>query len=90
MSASAATVNSAGVGTSPRSILRTVSSASPAAAALIAGDLAGFAALIDALGGLELCLPGRLVDPEFDGSLENEVVTARGKVVANCRLALQE
>jgi len=34
-------------------------------------DMAGFADLIDALGGLELCLPGRLVDPEFDGSLEN-------------------
>lgn len=34
-------------------------------------DMAGFAEMIDALGGLELCLPGRLVDPEFDGSLEN-------------------
>ena len=34
-------------------------------------DMAGFAQLIDALGGVELCLPGRLVDPEFDGSLEN-------------------
>jgi LCP family protein required for cell wall assembly len=37
-------------------------------------DMTGFAALIDALGGLELCLPGRLYDPEFDGSLLNEVV----------------
>ena len=35
-------------------------------------DMAGFAELIDALGGIELCLPGRLVDPEFDGSLDNE------------------
>lgn len=34
-------------------------------------DMAGFAELIDALGGLELCLPGQLVDPEFDGSLDN-------------------
>ncbi|MDQ2688643.1 MAG: LCP family protein [Chloroflexota bacterium] len=34
-------------------------------------DMAGFAQMIDALGGLELCLPGRLVDPEFDGSLGN-------------------
>ena len=34
-------------------------------------DMAGFAEMIDAVGGLELCLPGRLVDPEFDGSLEN-------------------
>jgi len=34
-------------------------------------DMAGFAELIDALGGVDLCLPGRLVDPEFDGSLEN-------------------
>jgi LCP family protein required for cell wall assembly len=34
-------------------------------------DMTGFAALIDALGGLELCLPGRLYDPEFDGSLLN-------------------
>lgn len=34
-------------------------------------DMAGFAEMIDAVGGLELCLPGRLVDPEFDGSLAN-------------------
>ncbi len=34
-------------------------------------DMAGFAQLIDAIGGVELCLPGRLVDPAFDGSLEN-------------------
>ena len=34
-------------------------------------DMTGFAEMIDAIGGVELCLPGRLVDPEFDGSLEN-------------------
>jgi LCP family protein required for cell wall assembly len=28
-------------------------------------DFAGFEQLIDALGGVELCLPGRLVDPEY-------------------------
>ena len=37
-------------------------------------DMVGFADLIDALGGLELCLPGRLYDPQFDGSLLNEEV----------------
>jgi polyisoprenyl-teichoic acid--peptidoglycan teichoic acid transferase len=49
-------------------------------------DMAGFAELIDALGGLELCLPGRLVDPEFDGSLENEVVTEALVLPAGCHL----
>jgi len=39
-------------------------------------DMAGFAQMIDAVGGLDLCLPGRLVDPEFDGSLTNR---ARGE-----------
>ena len=34
-------------------------------------DMAGFAELIDAVGGLRLCLPGELTDPEFDGSLDN-------------------
>lgn len=34
-------------------------------------DMEGFADMIDAVGGLELCLPGTLVDPEFDGSLTN-------------------
>ncbi len=34
-------------------------------------DMAGFAELIDAVGGLELCLDGQLVDPQFDGTLEN-------------------
>ena len=30
-------------------------------------DLQGFAELIDSLGGLELCLPGRLSDPAYTG-----------------------
>jgi LCP family protein required for cell wall assembly len=30
-------------------------------------DLAGFSELIDSLGGLELCLPGRLIDPAYTG-----------------------
>ncbi len=34
-------------------------------------DMAGFAGLIDAGGGLRLCLPGELHDPQFDGSLGN-------------------
>lgn len=34
-------------------------------------DMAGFAELINAVGGLRLCLPGELHDPEFDGSLDN-------------------
>lgn len=34
-------------------------------------DMVGFAEMIDAIGGVELCLPGTLVDPEFDGSLNN-------------------
>jgi LCP family protein required for cell wall assembly len=47
-------------------------------------DMAGFAELIDALGGLELCLPGTLVDPEFDGSLTNEKVTEPLVLPAGC------
>ena len=35
-------------------------------------SMQGFADMIDAVGGIELCLPGRLVDPEFDGSLTNQ------------------
>ena len=30
-------------------------------------DLQGFSELIDSLGGLELCLPGRLIDPAYSG-----------------------
>ncbi len=47
-------------------------------------DMTGFADLIDALGGLELCLPGQLVDPEFDGSLLNLAVTAPLVLPAGC------
>ncbi len=47
-------------------------------------DMAGFADLIDALGGLQLCLPGELVDPEFDGSLENQKVTEPLVLPAGC------
>lgn len=48
-------------------------------------DMAGFADMIDALGGLDLCLPGRLVDPEFDGTLTNH--GDEGLVLeAGCRL----
>ena len=32
-------------------------------------DMAGFAEMIDAVGGIHLCLPGRLVDPEFDSTI---------------------
>ena len=32
-------------------------------------DMAGFAGIIDAIGGVELCLPGQLVDPQFDGTI---------------------
>ncbi|MGH2456490.1 MAG: LCP family protein, partial [Candidatus Limnocylindria bacterium] len=31
-------------------------------------DLEGFRSLIDAVGGLQLCLPGPLVDPEYTGA----------------------
>lgn len=47
-------------------------------------DMTGFAELIDALGGLELCLPGRLVDPQFDGSLLNLEVTEPLELPAGC------
>jgi LCP family protein required for cell wall assembly len=30
-------------------------------------DLLGFASLVDAIGGVELCLPGRLEDPRYGG-----------------------
>jgi LCP family protein required for cell wall assembly len=49
-------------------------------------DMAGFAEMIDSLGGLELCLPGRLVDPEFDGSLENLEPDEPLVLPAGCRL----
>ena len=49
-------------------------------------DMEGFAGMIDALGGLELCLPGRLVDPEFDGSITNEESNEGLVLPAGCRL----
>jgi len=48
-------------------------------------DMAGFAEMIDALGGLQLCLPGRLVDPNFDGSLENRGTEEPLVLPAGCR-----
>ena len=47
-------------------------------------DMAGFAELIDALGGLRLCLPGELHDPEFDGSLDNRDVDEPLVLPAGC------
>jgi LCP family protein required for cell wall assembly len=35
-------------------------------------DLAGFAALIDAMGGVELCLPGLLSDPDYLDTITGE------------------
>lgn len=49
-------------------------------------DMIGFAELIDALGGLELCLPGRLYDPGFDGSLLNEEVIEPLELPEGCHL----
>lgn len=47
-------------------------------------DMAGFAEMIDAIGGVELCLPGRLVDPEFDSAISDR--HADGLVLeAGCR-----
>ena len=47
-------------------------------------DMAGFAELIDAVGGLRLCLPGELTDPEFDGSLDNLDVDEALVLPAGC------
>lgn len=49
-------------------------------------DMAGFAEMIDAVGGLDLCLPGRLVDPEFDGSLRNQRADDALILPAGCHL----
>lgn len=47
-------------------------------------DMAGFAEMIDAIGGIQLCLPGRLVDPEFDSAISDRY--ADGLVLdAGCR-----
>ena len=47
-------------------------------------DMAGFAELINAVGGLRLCLPGELTDPEFDGRLDNLNVGDRLVLPAGC------
>jgi LCP family protein required for cell wall assembly len=47
-------------------------------------DMVGFAGMIDAIGGVELCLPGRLIDPAFDGSLENTNRTDALVLPAGC------
>jgi polyisoprenyl-teichoic acid--peptidoglycan teichoic acid transferase len=49
-------------------------------------DMAGFAEMIDAIGGVELCLPGKLVDPEFDGSLANADPAEPLVLPSGCRL----
>jgi LCP family protein required for cell wall assembly len=48
-------------------------------------DMAGFAGMIDAIGGVELCLEGRLVDRRFDGSLTNEESNEGLILEAGCR-----
>jgi LCP family protein required for cell wall assembly len=48
-------------------------------------DMQGFARMIDAIGGVELCLPGRLVDPEFDGTLANVGADEGLELPAGCR-----
>ena len=49
-------------------------------------DMAGFAAMIDAVGGLDLCLDGRLVDPFFDGSLGGRTSDEPLILPEGCRL----
>ena len=49
-------------------------------------DMAGFASMIDAIGGVELCLDGRLVDPNFDGSLTNSETNEGLVLEPGCRL----
>jgi polyisoprenyl-teichoic acid--peptidoglycan teichoic acid transferase len=49
-------------------------------------DMAGFASMIDAVGGVELCLDGRLVDPYFDGSLTNEETNVGLVLEPGCRI----
>ena len=48
-------------------------------------DMAGFAGMIDAIGGVDLCLEGRLVDPQFDGSLTNDETNEGLVLEAGCR-----
>jgi LCP family protein required for cell wall assembly len=47
-------------------------------------DMAGFAQMIDALGGLRLCLPGRLVDSEFERAVGNESLDGPLVLPAGC------
>ena len=49
-------------------------------------DMAGFASMIDAIGGVDLCLDGRLVDPNFDGSLTNEETNVGLVLEPGCRV----
>ena len=42
--------------------------------------------MIDAIGGVELCLDGRLVDPKFDGSLTNDETNEGLVLEPGCRL----
>ena len=49
-------------------------------------DMAGFTDMIDAIGGVELCLDGTLVDPLFDGSLTNEETNEGLVLPAGCRV----
>jgi LCP family protein required for cell wall assembly len=49
-------------------------------------DMAGFASIIDAIGGVELCLDGTLVDPLFDGSLTNDETNDALVLPAGCRV----
>lgn len=48
-------------------------------------DLEGFTQLIDALGGLTLCLPGKLVDPTYNGPGDTWYAKRRGvELPAGC------
>jgi polyisoprenyl-teichoic acid--peptidoglycan teichoic acid transferase len=49
-------------------------------------DMAGFAEMIDAIGGVRLCLEGTLVDRRFDGSLTNEESNEGLVLPAGCRV----
>ncbi len=49
-------------------------------------DMAGFASIVDAIGGVELCLPGTLVDRRFDGSLTNEETNEVLVLPAGCHV----
>jgi anionic cell wall polymer biosynthesis LytR-Cps2A-Psr (LCP) family protein len=42
--------------------------------------------MIDAMGGVDLCLPGTLVDPEFDGTIQNHRSGQPLRLPAGCHL----